>query len=85
MRKRWRRVRANKLAATPLCEWPRCVRVATDVDHILNLKEHPEVDPYNYDNMQSLCGPHHATKTGHEGDRASRRARAKRVNGVVTT
>ncbi len=81
-RARWRRVRANQLASHPLCQWRGCLGVAHEVDHIQNLNEHPDIDPYDYSNLQSLCVAHHATKTGIEGDRASRRARAKRIDGV---
>lgn len=58
------------LSSHPLCEWPGCVAVAHQVDHVRNLAEHPDVDPYDAANLQSLCDHHHRVKTGHEGRRA---------------
>lgn len=59
---RWSRTRAKKLKATPLCEWPGCTKPATDVDHIDG--QGPN-SPHGHDqaNLQSLCHPHHSTKT----------------------
>lgn len=71
-RRRWERVRRHVLAADPLCTWQGCVALAVEVDHVKNLKAHPEIDPYDQSNMQGLCGHHHAVKTGTEANRAAR-------------
>lgn len=59
--RRWRRLRAAKLAANPLCQWPGCPKLADEVDHIRALALGGA--RYDWDNLQSLCHPHHVTKT----------------------
>ncbi|WP_460406572.1 HNH endonuclease signature motif containing protein [Actinophytocola sediminis] len=66
--RRWRRLRAAKLTADPLCQWPECVRLADEVDHIVPLSE--DGDRWSWSNLQSLCTPHHAEKTRAEALRA---------------
>ena len=44
--------------------------VAHQVDHIDNMTDHPDVDPYDASNLQALCTRHHRVKTGHEGRQA---------------
>lgn len=74
----WRRLRARKLQANPLCEHcytaacmhgaavvvlgaKRCIRVATEVDHVLPIhKGGAELD---MSNLQSLCSDCHHVKT----------------------
>lgn len=59
--RRWRTTRAAKLDADPLCEWRRCRRLATEVDHIKPVSQGG--DRYDWANLQSLCHPHHELKT----------------------
>ncbi|WP_370180421.1 HNH endonuclease signature motif containing protein [Rhodococcus wratislaviensis] len=66
-RRRWARVRMIHLTANPLCAWPGCKGLAHEVDHRLNLADHPDISPYDYTNLQSLCTEHHRVKTGREG------------------
>lgn len=81
----WRRLRAAKLSANPLCE--ECLRLnrvttATDVDHI---------EPFNgvndplrlaWDNLQSLCHTCHSRKTVKEdGGYGRRKANSGRGSG----
>lgn len=63
--RKWRRVRAAKLRADPLCE--HCtregrVRAATEVDHIIPIEQRPDLR-LDWDNLQSLCNPCHERKT----------------------
>ena len=56
-RARWKRLRAVKLNAEPLCE--RCKQqgrttVAVHVHHVQPRKARPDL-AYNYDNLESLC------------------------------
>jgi 5-methylcytosine-specific restriction protein A len=44
-----------------MCQWPRCVRLADDVDHIRALALGG--DRFSWTNLQSLCRPHHVIKT----------------------
>jgi 5-methylcytosine-specific restriction protein A len=57
----------------PLCEWPGCPRLVYNVDHIIPLAEGG--DRYSPHNMQSLCKPHHDTKTVQDAARGKTRAR----------
>lgn len=61
----WPSARALHLLHEPLCRHCRAlgrVRVATEVDHILDIATHPELR-LDDDNLQSLCKPCHSKKT----------------------
>ena len=69
---RWRRLRAQKLAAQPLCEDPyglhaaqHRVEPATEVDHVRRVWEHAE-GVFDLANLCSLCHPCHARKSSEE-------------------
>ena len=61
------------------CQWydpslrRRCLKVATEVDHIRAGDNH---DP---DNLQALCTAHHKRKSGREGNEAMN-AKRKQIN-----
>jgi 5-methylcytosine-specific restriction endonuclease McrA len=64
--RRWRKLRARKLAEDPLCE--HClvkdmVTAASEVDHII--RHQGQSDPlfWLWSNLQSLCKPCHSRKT----------------------
>jgi 5-methylcytosine-specific restriction protein A len=57
----------------PYCQWPGCPRLADQTDHIVPLAEGG--DRYNRTNLQSLCTPHHKTKTVADARRGKTRAR----------
>lgn len=57
----------------PFCEWPGCIRLGDGVDHIVPLAEGG--DRYSPANMQTLCKPHHDTKTHTDSQRGKTRAR----------
>ncbi len=61
----WKRLRAAKLNDDPLCvlcqEQGRTV-VATEVDHIIDRKERPDL-ALDWDNLQGLCKSCHSGKT----------------------
>ncbi len=67
--RRWRRLRAAKLAADPLC-WMCLTRgrttLATVVDHRKPISDGG--DPWEWDNLQSLC------KTDHDAAKKSQEA-----------
>lgn len=67
-------LRADKLAANPICEKPGCRRPADDVDHIVPNAEDPTLR-YVWSNLQSLCRPHHKQKTTEDALRGKKRAR----------
>lgn len=69
--KTWEKLRAAKLADDPLCE--HCEKQgrttpAQDVDHIIPIRERPDLRLAR-DNLQSLCRPCHNRKTARERSR----------------
>jgi 5-methylcytosine-specific restriction endonuclease McrA len=63
----WRECRAAYLAEYPLCE--KCITLelivgATVVDHKIEIKAGGA--PLDWSNLQSLCKPHHDSKTGQD-------------------
>ena len=68
---RWRKLRREILDAAPLCV--KCVidgrtKAATEVDHILPLKDYPDL-AYIRSNLQALCKTCHLDKTSKENRR----------------
>lgn len=64
---RWRRLRLQKLSHEPLCEHCKMegvYKTADMVDHIKEISDGGE--PYDINNLQSLCHKHHSKKTGKE-------------------
>lgn len=64
---RWRRIRKAHLLMNPFCV--TCLQfhintIANVVDHIIEIED--GADPYDMDNLQSLCPRHHNVKTGAE-------------------
>ncbi len=59
--RRWRTLRAAKLAADPICERPACRALAVEVDHITPVSS--DGDRYDWANLASLCSPCHLAKT----------------------
>ncbi|MCQ4119873.1 HNH endonuclease [Rhodococcus sp. FXJ9.536] len=70
--RRGRLLAKQQLEDHPICQAPGCRRLASQVDHIVNLASGG--DRYDRANLQSLCGPHHEAKTLAEA-RAGRRRR----------
>lgn len=61
---RWKSIRKAVLMANPWCSVAGCTNPATDVDHIVPLRD--GVDPYDVKNLQGLCKKHHSQKTASE-------------------
>lgn len=61
--RRWRNMRDAFIATHPLCAV--CDRVATEVDHIVPHRGNAAL-MWDWDNLQSLCKPHHSAKTAAE-------------------
>jgi len=57
---RWQRLRLLILARDPVCRYPGCGQLSTDVDHIVS-KAKGGSDEEN--NLQGLCHEHHSLKT----------------------
>lgn len=71
--RRWRTIRANILAAQPLCSAPGCRELATELDHIVPVSQGGAV--WDEENLAGLCTAHHAAKTAREAQEGRRRAR----------
>jgi len=56
----WQRFRAWKLANYPICQYPGCERMATDVHHLTPLSEGGENSDQN---TVCLCHQHHSQIT----------------------
>ena len=59
--KEWRAFRLAFLARYPMCCRPGCDKRATDVDHIVQLRDGGAKLDWN--NCQALCHRHHSEKT----------------------
>jgi 5-methylcytosine-specific restriction enzyme A len=79
----WRKLRASKLAADPLCAWcydRGVIKAAEMVDHIRPISTHPALRLV-WSNLRSGCNECHDAHTrqqvseGHVGMRARRRPR----------
>ena len=57
--RRWRKLRAAKLRANPICEMPDCRRSATEVDHVISLAAGGD----RWAHGSGVCRPCHAAKT----------------------
>ena len=76
---RWKRLRASYVAQNPLCEMCLLDGITTaveDVDHRKEIKDGG--DPWDYNNLQSLCRHHHINKTIDE--RKKRNKKHKSIN-----
>lgn len=62
--RRWEKLRRMILDETPMCQAEGCNRIATQVDHILPLREGGTDERTN---LQSLCHKCHSRKTAKEG------------------
>lgn len=76
----WRRVRRLYLLAHPVCS---CGARATDVDHVVPLREG---GTHDWSNLQALCHACHSTKTaGRDGGFGNRKRRGDGVVGSSPT
>ena len=71
----WRKVRAVVLAGEPLCR--ACmergmVTAATEVDHILTIKDRPDLR-LDLSNLRPMCRECHHARTSSDGGKARRR------------
>jgi 5-methylcytosine-specific restriction endonuclease McrA len=58
----WRRVRAQHLAEHPWCSVAGCGEPAVEVDHVISVRERPELR-LDRGNLRSMCKPHHSART----------------------
>lgn len=58
----WRKVRAEYLAEYPACCVHGCCAPATDVDHVVSIRDRPDLR-LSWSNLRGMCHSHHATRT----------------------
>lgn len=81
----WRKLRAVKLAANPLCECDDCKATgatvaAQVVDHIIPIRQRPDLR-LTWSNLRSMSKAHHDAHTAREqGFARSNKPRARRVD-----
>ncbi len=61
--KRWFDLRRKFITYNPTCE--RCGKPATDVDHIKDVKHHPEL-MLSWGNLRSMCHSCHSKRTSND-------------------
>ena len=63
--KDWREFRDALLRIYPRCCEPGCGLVATEVDHVKSVRDHPELRLVA-SNCRAFCKPHHSARTARE-------------------
>lgn len=61
----WRGLRAAFIRQHPVCAVIGCGAPATDVDHIVAVRERPDLR-LTWGNLRALCHGHHSAKTARE-------------------
>ncbi|MBS7741479.1 HNH endonuclease signature motif containing protein [Chelatococcus sp. HY11] len=61
----WQAVRALFLAAHPMCCQPGCTARATEVDHVISVRQRPDLR-LSWSNLRPFCKPHHSARTARE-------------------
>jgi 5-methylcytosine-specific restriction endonuclease McrA len=64
----WRKLREYKLSINTICEKNNCKNIATEVHHIKDRKDYPELE-LEIENLQSLCKPCHSGHTAKESNK----------------
>lgn len=70
---RWRKLRAAKLRANPICEPDGCRLLATEVDHVVPLSAGG--NRWAWANLSALCHEHHIAKNVIDTERGRTRRR----------
>jgi 5-methylcytosine-specific restriction endonuclease McrA len=61
----WRKFRAPFLQAHPFCCEKGCSLPANEVDHIISVREAPELRLVHF-NCRAFCKPHHSARTARD-------------------
>jgi 5-methylcytosine-specific restriction protein A len=67
----WKHARAAVLAEHPGCATPGCFEPATEVDHVVALRDGGA--PLDAGNLRPYCRRHHSAKSAGSGERYGRR------------
>jgi 5-methylcytosine-specific restriction protein A len=58
----WRKLRERFIRAHPVCCAPGCGKPTEDVDHILSVRQRPDLR-LSWSNLRPFCRSHHAART----------------------
>lgn len=61
----WRKVRNQFKAAHPMCCVPGCGCATEEVDHVLSVRDRPDLR-LRWQNLRPLCRSHHSARTAGE-------------------
>jgi 5-methylcytosine-specific restriction protein A len=61
----WRRVRSAFAAAHPVCYQPGCREATQEIDHILSVRERPDLR-LSWSNLRSFCKSYHSARTARD-------------------
>jgi 5-methylcytosine-specific restriction protein A len=62
----WRKVRRLFIERHPVCCTPGCGKPTVDIDHVLPLKERPDLR-LNWSNLRPFCRSCHSRRTAYQG------------------
>jgi 5-methylcytosine-specific restriction endonuclease McrA len=61
----WRKLRSQFLQQHPACSHPGCTLPATDVDHIVSIRDRPDLR-LDWSNLRPYCHAHHSARTARD-------------------
>lgn len=61
----WRGLRLKFLQMNPHCAEPGCIRPATEVDHIISVRDRPDLRLV-WKNLRPFCKSHHSARTARD-------------------
>jgi 5-methylcytosine-specific restriction protein A len=70
----WRRCRKLFIAKHPTCCTPGCGKPTVDVDHIVSIRDRPDLR-LSWSNLRPYCHPHHSERTAREQGFARKESR----------
>lgn len=79
--RQWRRLRHMVLNEHPTCQYPGCTLAATDVHHIIDRADRPDL-AFDAGNLEALCHGHHSQETRRRRGRREQVDEGDKGNGV---
>jgi 5-methylcytosine-specific restriction enzyme A len=61
----WRKLRGRFIGANPFCCWPGCRKPTEDVDHIISVRDRPDLR-LAWSNLRPFCHSHHSARTARD-------------------
>lgn len=62
---KWRALRLKFIQMNQLCSEPGCTKATEEVDHIISVRERPDLR-LAWKNLRPFCKPHHSARTARE-------------------